>query len=758
MAYDNEKLKFGKEKINIIEIDVDYCPLESGLTTGAGTCTAIETGDDKCFNTLETCNAISSYDAVMLPTAETKTYRFCESRSPHPIGLDAIPSLKSVSISPTKIDLKGGLGVRASISMTFNDHPSSGIGIDKYLSERTYNQWDRGSFWVNFRAQNPNYENRAVRALSGYLVDGTYDPLNFTTRYYIMDKLNATKGQATATAKDPLKLGSSKKSQAPKASTGLLSAGISNSDSSLTLTPIGVGDAEYPTSGKISINSEVISFTRFGSGDTLTLTGRAQNNTIATGHDANDTVQVCLEYIDRKVSYIAFKLLNEFAGIKIDLFDLDGWSAEVDAFLPGLLSGIITKPFDVFKLLIELSEAMPHYLWWDERLNLIRLTALKLPPVGSDTIGMKGNIIDDSFVTKDMPELRLSTVYFNFGQLDPTKEINETSNYQQTYVRVDTNSIKKYGIGEIKTINSRWITNTNAFAAQNAAKLIGRRFSGTPREVSFSLEDKDSDFWTGQTVNVNHRDIVSPSGAPIDTLFQIMTAKEGANFNYTALEFKYGDVLPGEPVDGVLQIPISGTQTNINLRTIYNSLGVTPDEDTEIVFYVENGTTIGSTSNLTYAVDTGLWPEIDGTGTGKLTLQIVASAFIVGRGGTGGSFNFAGADGGSALILNHNLTILNSGVVGGGGGGGGGASNSPLGGHYGGGGAGLDVGLGLSDASDGTLEFGGTPEPGAGKGGDLGQDGDDAEFPNGGSAGAAINKNGFTLLGTLGDIRGAVNS
>ena len=762
MSYQNEKLKYSKEKINIIEIEVDYCPLSSGLTNGSGTCSASQTGDSKCYNTLQTCNSIPSYDAVMLPVAATKTYRFCESRSPHPVGINAIPSLKSISVSPTKIDLSGGLGVRSSINMAFNDHPSSDIGIDKYISDRSYNALDTGSFWTKFRAQNTNYENRSVRSMSGYLVDGAYDPINFITRHYIMDKLNATKGQATATAKDPLKLASNKKSQAPKPSTGLLSASISSSSTSLVLTPAGVGNAEYPSSGRILINSEVILFSRNGTGDTLNFVTRGANNTIATSHDTNDTVQLCLQYSNKKVSFIVSELLSDFAGIDSGLLDLSGWSTEVDAFLPGLLTGIITKPFDVFKLLIELAEAMPHYLWWDESLNLIRLTALKSPPINSDVIDMSGNIVADSFTTKDRPELRLSTVYFNFGQYDPTKDIKDTSNYQQTYVRVDTGSIRKYGIGEIKTINSRWITNTNAFAAQNAAKLIGRRFSETPREVSFSLEDKDSDFWTGQVVSVNHRDIVSPSGVPVDTIFQIMTAKEGGNLKYTALEFKYGDVLPGEPVDGVLQIPLSGNLMNINLRTIYNSLGVTPDENTQIVFYLENGTKIGSTSTITYSLDTGSWPEIDGTGTGKITLQTVSSVFIVGKGGDGGSFGYSSTFGGDALILNHDLTILNSGVIGGGGGGGGAGQGSSFGDNVGGGGgAGIDAGSGAFSAEDGTIEDGGAPQQGdnqaGGAGGDLGQDGDDGGLTPGAEGGSAINKNGYTLTGTTGDTRGSIS-
>ena len=216
MAYDNEKLKYGKEHINIVELDLDYC----SLTSGVGACTATETGDNKCYNTFGSCNDLPNY------TKTTKTYRFCEDRSPHPIGLDAIPSLDSVNISPTKIDLKGGLGVRASVSLTFRDHPSSDIDIDKYVNDRTFIALERGSFWTKLRARNSNYQFRELRVLSGYLVNGVFDAANFTTRYYIIDKLDVSGGKASITAKDPLKLASNNKAQAPRPSTGLLQSAL----------------------------------------------------------------------------------------------------------------------------------------------------------------------------------------------------------------------------------------------------------------------------------------------------------------------------------------------------------------------------------------------------------------------------------------------------------------------------------------------------------------------------------------------------
>ena len=768
MAYDNEKLKYGKEHINIVELDLDYC----SLTSGVGACTATETGDNKCYNTFGSCNDLPNY------TKTTKTYRFCEDRSPHPIGLDAIPSFDSVNISPTKIDLKGGLGVRASVSLTFRDHPSSDIDIDKYVNDRTFIALERGSFWTKLRARNSNYQFRELRVLSGYLVNGVFDAANFTTRYYIIDKLDVSGGKASITAKDPLKLASNNKAQAPRPSTGLLQSALTAGATTATLTPSGVGNLEYPTSGKILIRSEVISFTR--SGDSLTLT-RAQNNTVATSHSANDTVQLCLDYSGKQVDFIVNDLLVNYANIDAGFIPTAAWSAEVDTFLNGLLTGIIVKPFDVFNLLKELAQSMPHYLWWDEKAQKIQLTALKQPPVSSNVLNMDENIVANSFKTKDKPDLRKSTVFVNFGQFDPTKSLDEIGNYQQTYARIDSDSIVKYGSSEIEVINSRWISNTNKAAALQLAALIGRRFSDTPREVKFSLEAKNSSVWVGQSVAINHRDIADFSGLPLDTTFQLLSSKESKNYDYTALEFTYGGALPedeGGGEAGVDLVILGANVRNINLRTAYNALFPTPTAATQVKFVVDNNTQIGSTSNSAFSLDTGSWP----TGA-TVTLQTNSTSYIVGKGGD--ATNTTGNSGGDAIVLNHNLTLVNNGVIGGGGGAGGTAYNSgnfDLSTASGGGGAGYFGGSTIgttsteptppvieTQAGAGSVESGGTggsvtntlyPATG-GYGGDLGQAGQAGQIGGtlnvGGAAGLAIDKNGFTLTQTVaGDIRGSI--
>ena len=137
MSYDSKKTEFDREHIEIVEIDLDYC----SLTSGVGPCTATETGDNKCYNTLQSTNDLPNF------TKTIKTYRFCKEDARQPLGLDVIPNLLSVSTSPTQIDLSGGLGFRASVTCRFKDHPHSDIDIDKNLYRlRPWNILDQVAF------------------------------------------------------------------------------------------------------------------------------------------------------------------------------------------------------------------------------------------------------------------------------------------------------------------------------------------------------------------------------------------------------------------------------------------------------------------------------------------------------------------------------------------------------------------------------------------------------------------------------------
>ena len=669
----------------------------------------------KCFNTRASCQDLTNYDG---DTATPKTYRFCSSRSPQPIGLDAIPSLDGVSISPTKIDISGGLGARASASISFDDHPHSDIGIDKYISDRDYEPFDQGTFWTKLRARNAGYENREAWVYSGYLEkDGSYDVNNFQIRKYIIDEMSVANGKASIKAKDPLKLAMKEKALAPEKSDGKLSTAITGDPTTFTLAS--GYTTVYPASGKVCIDNEIISYSS-KSGDVFTITatptsravnGRGQNNTVSADHSQDANVQLVYES-NNYVDIIARDLLVNYAGVPSEYIPVASWESERKTTINYLLDGIIPKPTDVNKLLKELAESAPHYLYWDETANEIQFKALNAPDPDSLTLS-EDIIIQDSMGSREKPDMRYSTVIVNFDQFNPTEKLDEPSNYQQGVVRVDSDSLAEYkGKNKIKTIYSRWMSN-EAFA-NNISALIGRRFAFTPREISFSIDPKDADFWAGDQRYVQHRDMADFYGLPENRVYQMISAVEGQNkFKYTALEFKYGAAIVSDIASGVqtLNIGVGSTSENINLYSLYEANFGVPTGDVEVQFIVGSGNAVGSTSTGTYSIETG--SEITGQWLGigggdvtslSITLIVQSGALIFGKGGDGGGATAGnGGNGGDAILADVSITITVDGTLGSGGGGGAGREdgNAQVAGS---GGAGLgSSGSGTSFTGTGTL-------------------------------------------------------
>ena len=674
-------------------------------------------------------------EGVEITLLSTKTYRFCEQRSPHPIGIDAIPCLKNVNITPSKIDVGGGLGERSSVSLEFSDFPHSDINIDKYVDERTWIASDRGTFWPKFRARNPNYQFRALRLLSGYLEGGQFIEDNFKASNYVIERMNVTDGRCSIKANDPLKKAAGNKAQVPAPSTGKLSADINDTVTSIVLEPAGVGDLEYPSSGFISISSEVVEFT-LRTSDTLTVV-RGARNTAASDHTEGDSAQLC--YVQNNdVNIIVEDILISFAGIEPDFINTTEWQSEVDEYLSGSLDGIITRPTDVESVLKELAMAKPHFLAWDELRQRIKFTALKGPPSVANVVNMDENLIADSVKSKDLERKRVSTILVNYGQLDPTKPLGEISNYARTHARIDSESISKFSSNEVKTINCRWIAQIDDSSALLLAELIGRRWANIPREITFFLDDKDSSLSAGDLVSINHRDIVDPTGVPVDSIFQVVSKQESENFKYKGIEFLYGDQVPVDIGEEPDSITLSINERNIDLLDRYESIKGPASGSTNAVFIIDAGVIIGSATTGA-AIDTGAWPA-------GATVKIINKGHVVGRGGNGGTVlgGDDGLPGRDGINMGYALFVENFGIIGGGGGGGG-----QHGIFDGGGGAGDLVGVG---APNGTLENGGN---GVTDGGDLGEAGQSGDVGAGGAAGRAIDRNGFSLVYiNKGDIRG----
>tara|TARA_R110000796_G_scaffold148262_7_gene265154 strand:- start:5249 stop:7804 length:2556 start_codon:yes stop_codon:yes gene_type:complete len=716
-----------------------------------------------------------------ITTPNLYTYKFCSARSPHPFKMNnIIPCLSDVNIAPASIDAKGGIGARTSVSVQMDDLPSSDRnGIDPYLSERTYNAFDVGLFFVKWRTRNANYENYQARVLSGYIVDNTYVKSNFEVRYYVLSTMTATNGSAGFTFKDPLQLISNKKALAPMPSNGVLSSDITNNATSLNLQPSGIGDDEYPASGIIKIKSEVARFTR--SGDALTL-ARGQFNTLATEHKSGDTAQICLNYDGtRSVDLVQAELLIKYSGLPSITIPRGIWKEEAGDFLISNPNRLITDPTLVDSLVSQLCEQWPHKLFWNDRSRRVEFVALKAPPnSATNSLTFSKNLLELS--VSDQPSMQLSTIFVMYGQFDPTKKVDEKDNYQITTSRVNVDAIARYNSNNSIVIYAPWISAGNGAAARRISTLKGRRFGIVPRQIAFALEDKDSLTWLGDVKSILHPDISDQNGNPIATNFEITQASEGDTFTYQALEFNYDEALAQDDAIGVGVVDLPIDERNINLRDKYNAIYGTPTSSTVAKFIVYSGVVIGSTSVSVASLVTGNWPA-----GASVTLQLNSGSAVVGFAGSGSSAgNLNGTNGFDAISLAYDLTIVNDGTIGGGAGGGGSRNQAGYIAAGGGGAGDISGNAGTSDTTgQGTLTSvqsaqNGTPEAGGsgarinynsagepfiligGAGGSLGQNGADGQGDgigsNGGLAGKAVDLNGNILTQPVsGDIFGTVS-
>ena len=252
MSIEVERAKLGRRPVSIVELDMDSC----SLSFGTGLCAA--TGEP-CYNTRGTCKDVVNY------TKTITTYSFIDQSANIPIGQSLIPCVKSVSYSPTKLTLNDGLGYRSKASVTLQDFKHHDKGVDPYVSSRTHDT-SSGTYFLKFFARNKYYNGRTIRIKTGYLEDASinyvtdegvvvtdegedvfiyndkYHSSNFKTREYIIDKINITaEGIVQITGIDVLKKIDNKRSQCPAPSEGNLSADITDSQTTLTLIPSGIG-------------------------------------------------------------------------------------------------------------------------------------------------------------------------------------------------------------------------------------------------------------------------------------------------------------------------------------------------------------------------------------------------------------------------------------------------------------------------------------------------------------------------------------
>lgn len=719
--------------LTYIELDISFCALRYGETTGAGTCPAVLGVDSvaKCYNSKATCPVRASY------VEDTVTLRFGRDVAYRPQDIDCIPSLVAAEFSPGTIKPGESLGERASLTVTYRDgqHPDTGPGYDKYRTERAYDPVAQGTYWGKFRARQPYLRGQPIRLIHGKLGQALED---METRHLFVESFTGPtlSGAFTIEAKDVFKQLDGDRAMAPEMSSGFLLADISAGDMSFTLSPAGIGNAEYAASGLVAIGGkEIVAFTR--SGDTVTITARAQKNTEAQPHKAQDRVQTVLSFFGEDPAEIIRTLMVDYAGVDDGLIPIDEWLTETDGFLGTVYTADIAEPTAVRKLIDELIEQAALCVWWDDLAGQIRLTVLRSILTDAALFDEHKRVKDSPLGITDQPDKRVSQVWVYYAQINPLKALDDLDNFRSTQVTIDAEAETNNGTSAIRVVQSRWIPQNARAVAQRLANKLLARFRTAPRAFSFAtMRYAGTDVELGRGYNIGAHVFQDAAGARVNVPVQVTRLVPAPDrFKVEAEEMRFEALDDDVPSHLVI---IDVNSFNINLRTLHDSQYPEAESGDTVTCVVNAGVTVGSVSTALVAFDVGTWAA-------GVSVVLIVNGRIEGAGGRGadgvasfGSGN-PGSAGGRALYARNaiDLDLSSGGQVwgGGGGGGSGGPFGTSVGSGGGGGGAGAVAG-GSGGGAAGSAATGAAGAAGSATAGGAGGAGGDYLGSVAGSGGA----------------------
>ena len=518
-----------REPITWVEIDIDRCQ----LVYGTAPCVAVlgTTGVRKCYNSFKTCQDKDNYDLGSI------TYKFYKPQSVIPKEVGSFPCLLSVSASEGTVNIAGtddkisSFGKRERITVKMQDFPNGDVYSDKYSSGRIdgtaqtdepgYKPIERGTFFGKLRSRNPYYAGRAIRVNEAFIDGGVLS--NIVTRHYIITDMDVDVmgNTATFTAKDILTLADDKKAVAPKPSSGSLLESISADATTFNLSPQGIG-AEYPSSGRVVVGTEIMDYTR--SIDVMTVV-RGTRNTDAASHSDGDGVQEVYSVTGGRIDVVTADLLVNYANVDPTFIDTVAWSLEADTWAPTLLlTADITKPTGVKKLIGELS-VMGVSFWWDRQGQEVGFK-VNHPPFDETIhhINDESNIKDVSVDDRDDDRLTQIAIYSVIA--NPTLSEKDGNSYKRlrAIVDIDAQSVNEFADTRIRQIFIRWLGDGNESLLRIIGKRLINRFRWSPSRYKIRTT-YDETIKLADVLTVNSRITQDDTGNNVDRSMQVIGIK-----------------------------------------------------------------------------------------------------------------------------------------------------------------------------------------------------------------------------------------
>jgi hypothetical protein len=398
---------------------------------------------------------------------------------PVPLGFDVpitAPCLREYPRKqPLKVDPSRGIGVMQQATVTLQDFPHPD---------------GSGHYFRRLKRNSPYYLGKPLRIYTGYITEsGTITSMR--SELWAVEKWDGPDptGKITITCSSLLRQTDERKAQAPLPNTGATQDAITSGATppfDITVTPAGVGDEEYGSSGVITIGPELFTFSG-RSGDVITVSARAQSSTEAVEHESGSTVQEALSYTEvNAVDILRDLLVGYTPGVDATNIPDAEWDTEKDWVASQNYTAVIAKPIGVNKLITEICQQAMLMVWWDGESEQMRLRAIR-PRRGAATVYGDGDtILHNSFRVKDVPDKRVSRVRVLYGQINPLKNLDDEDNYSVILTSRDSASEALWGEPAIRTIYSRWMT-TRGQAVQLGGRITSQ-YPDIPEEYHWSVD------------------------------------------------------------------------------------------------------------------------------------------------------------------------------------------------------------------------------------------------------------------------------
>lgn len=525
-----------RRTVQIVELIQPRCDLRFGV----GDCTA--TGTPKCYQTWQTCKAKTVFNRDGFVR-----WRFCRAGDPigriyeqdgaDDIATNAYPVLLSVSTQPTRINVgssrsgESPFGLRATVSVELSDFRFQNEVGDFYADERTV----KASFAGLFLARLGEAASQlTLNVYNGYAGETLAEMQ--VSRFDVDAITGPSGGRWQITGADPLSRASAKRATFPRSTDIRLNEALSEDADDLDVVVSATVEADLSDAfgntaiSYLRIGSEILSYTGYtDDGEGIwTLGGviRGALNTQIGAHEIDAGCQRVGHYSNIQPYEAAKDLLVNHSGFPIGLIPTDQWDEEGATYLSTLrVTGTVSEPTAVEALIGELSRDGMFSTWWDERGQVIPLLAVRPPSGTPDTLSDRSHIVAISF--EKSPDDRITRSVVFYDQVDPTKTLDDYTNYRSQRIRIDTEAeADEYADASIRErrIFSRWIR-TDANSLLLGASLLFR-YRVTPEYATLTLDGKDRSIAVGDVLDLETADVIDASGSARVTRWQVIEAEE----------------------------------------------------------------------------------------------------------------------------------------------------------------------------------------------------------------------------------------